>query len=107
MNQNADRKNPVNEYVYIGIFWQIVASPFVLLIRVYRFFSPLKQFILGPYAACRFYPTCSEYALECFTAFSLPKALAKTFLRIARCNPMHPGGYDPVLKTPKSCCENE
>jgi len=37
MNQNADRKKQVLEYVNIGIFWQIVASPFVLFIRITDF----------------------------------------------------------------------
>jgi putative component of membrane protein insertase Oxa1/YidC/SpoIIIJ protein YidD len=45
--------------------------------------------------------------LECFTIFSLPKALWKTFLRIVRCNPIHPGGYDPVLDSAKSSCDHE
>ncbi len=92
----VERKN-------IGAFWQLIAVPFVLLVRFYRFFSPIKKVIFGPYAACRFYPTCSEYALECLSLFSLPKAIFKTFLRIARCNPLHPGGYDPVNKEAKTC----
>jgi putative membrane protein insertion efficiency factor len=72
------------------------AFPFLLLIRIYRLFSPLKQLILGPYARCRFYPTCSEYALECFQTLPLHIALFRSFTRIFRCNPMHTGGYDPV-----------
>ncbi|MFL2937877.1 MAG: membrane protein insertion efficiency factor YidD [Opitutales bacterium] len=74
----------------------ILAFPFISLIRTYQFISPLKQLILGPYARCRFHPTCSEYALECFRSFPLHKALGKTLSRIARCNPMHPGGVDHV-----------
>jgi putative membrane protein insertion efficiency factor len=107
MKQNTDRSKKMGQNLSIGIFWQILAYPFVLLIRCYRLFSPIKQLLLGPYAACRFSPTCSEYALECFSIFSLPKAMLKTFFRIARCNPMHPGGYDPVLKSAKPCCEHE
>ena len=71
--------------------------PFVFVIRVYRFFSPVKQWIFGPYARCRFHPTCSEYALECFRILPVHHALAKSFLRICKCNPMHPGGYDPAI----------
>ena len=74
----------------------ILAFPFISLIRTYQFISPLKQLILGPYARCRFHPTCSEYALECFRSFPLHKAFGKTLSRIARCNPMHPGGVDHV-----------
>ena len=91
----------------IGLFGRVIAFPFVVFIRIYRIFSPIKQFILGPYASCRFHPTCSEYALECLTLFSLPKALWKTFTRIARCNPMHPGGYDPVCSSNKINSDHE
>ena len=73
-----------------------LALPFLLLIRAYRMVSPLKQWILGPYARCRFHPTCSEYALECFQRFNPIKAFWMSFSRIGRCNPLHPGGYDPV-----------
>ena len=68
----------------------------IALIRIYQMFSPLKQLILGPYARCRFYPSCSEYSLTCFRELPLHQAFLKSFFRISRCNPMHPGGYDPV-----------
>ena len=77
-------------------FMRVLALPFLLLIRAYRLVSPLKQLILGPYARCRFHPTCSEYALECFQRFNPIKASWMSFNRIGRCNPLHAGGYDPV-----------
>ncbi|MBT7649502.1 MAG: membrane protein insertion efficiency factor YidD, partial [Opitutae bacterium] len=46
----------------LGAFWVLLAYPAVLIVKAYRFFSPIKQIILGPYAACRFHPTCSEYS---------------------------------------------
>ena len=67
-----------------------LALPFLLLIRAYQVVSPLKQWILGPYARCRFHPTCSEYALECFQRYNPIKATLMSFSRIARCNPLHP-----------------
>ena len=70
----------------------LLAFPFISLIRLYQLISPLKQLLFGPYARCRFHPTCSEYALECFRFISLLEALCKTLSRIARCNPMHPAG---------------
>ena len=45
---------------------------------------------------CRFYPSCSAYALEALDRHPWPRALGLIVWRIARCNPWHPGGYDPV-----------
>lgn len=64
----------------------------ILLIRFYRkFLSPLKR-----HSTCRFVPTCSAYALEAFQKRGFFVGLFLTVRRILRCNPYHPGGYDPV-----------
>lgn len=69
----------------------IINSFFVTLIRWYkRFISPLLP------QACRFTPTCSEYALEAFEKKGPFRALWMTIVRISKCHPFHPGGYDPV-----------
>ena len=51
---------------------------------------------ISPYlgARCRFYPTCSTYAIECYTSMSLGKATLMVFQRLMRCHPWHPGGID-------------
>ena len=60
-------------------------------IRLYqRVLSPL----LGP--RCRFYPSCSQYALDACEIHGLVKGLGLTLKRLARCHPFHPGGLDPV-----------
>ena len=46
--------------------------------------------------SCRFWPTCSDYAIEAINTYGLGKGLLKTFFRVLKCNPFHPGGYDPV-----------
>lgn len=46
--------------------------------------------------ACRFYPSCSAYALTALERFSLPRALALIVWRLLRCQPFCEGGYDPV-----------
>lgn len=46
--------------------------------------------------ACRFTPTCSQYAAEAIETHGLIKGSALAFWRILRCNPFCKGGYDPV-----------
>jgi putative membrane protein insertion efficiency factor len=61
------------------------------ILRFYkRFISPLCP------PACRFVPTCSEYAMEAFEKKPLLTAFWMTVVRIAKCHPFHPGGHDPV-----------
>lgn len=66
--------------------------PLVLAaLRAYRrHVSPL----LPP--ACRYTPTCSEYALEAVERHGVLKGLALAFRRVLSCNPFSRGGYDPV-----------
>ncbi len=46
---------------------------------------------------CRFYPTCSQYAVEALQHFGFIKGSVLTFKRIIRCHPWNEGGYDPVM----------
>jgi len=56
------------------------------------------QHILSPLKApsCRFYPSCSNYALQAIEKHGVTKGICKSLWRLARCHPWHPGGYDPV-----------
>jgi len=64
------------------------------VIRFYRhFLSPLT------FASCRFSPSCSAYAQEAVERFGPAKGLFLALLRLLKCHPFHPGGYDPVIKT--------
>ena len=68
----------------------VLARTAVLGIRVYQtVLSPL----LPP--ACRFAPTCSEYARQAFAAHGFVRGMALSVGRLLRCHPFHPGGYDP------------
>lgn len=65
------------------------------LIRMYRkHLSKLK-----PVPTCRFYPTCSSYALQAIERFGVWKGGFLALRRILRCHPFHPGGIDPVPET--------
>lgn len=63
----------------------------VLGVRAYqKSISPL----LPP--SCRYYPTCSAYAVEALEKYGLLKGSWLAVRRVSRCHPFHPGGYDPV-----------
>ena len=47
-------------------------------------------------AACRFYPSCSEYSLQALSKYGAVKGIWLSLKRIARCSPLSLGGYDPL-----------
>lgn len=66
--------------------------PLIWLICFYRKnISPLKK---SP--CCRFFPTCSTYALEAIKVHGAFKGTLLSIFRVLRCNPLCRGGYDPV-----------
>ena len=63
----------------------------LFLIRCYRrFISPLFP------PCCRFYPTCSTYAMQAIEKYGAAKGGWLALKRIIRCHPFKDGGYDPV-----------
>lgn len=65
-----------------------------MLIKAIKFYkkyiSPMKK------PCCRFYPTCSTYAIQAIEKYGALKGTAMAIYRILRCNPFCKGGYDPV-----------
>ncbi len=46
--------------------------------------------------ACRFVPTCSEYAMDAVEKYGVARGIVQSAWRLLRCNPLSRGGYDPV-----------
>lgn len=61
------------------------------IIRAYQYvISPL----MGP--ACRFEPSCSQYALDAIERYGVLRGGGMVVVRLLKCHPFHPGGEDPV-----------
>jgi uncharacterized protein len=74
-----------------NIFKAVLENSLIGLIRLYQIVvSPL----LNP--CCRFYPTCSDYAIMAVERHGAFRGLFMAVMRLLRCHPLHPGGYDPV-----------
>jgi putative membrane protein insertion efficiency factor len=54
--------------------------------------------VVSPYlpVACRFSPTCSEYAFEAVEQYGLLRGVLRALSRLLRCHPLHRGGFDPL-----------
>ncbi|UCF35952.1 MAG: membrane protein insertion efficiency factor YidD [Acidobacteriota bacterium] len=54
--------------------------------------------VISPFLppACRFHPTCSEYAVQALERFGIVKGSGLALRRILRCHPWNEGGFDPV-----------
>lgn len=68
---------------------------FIKLIKIYQ------SIPFSSHKACRFIPTCSNYAIEAINEYGAFKGLFLSFKRILKCNPWHKMGYDPVPKKNK------
>jgi len=63
----------------------------IALVRFYR-----KYFSTPAVPKCRFFPTCSIYALEALEKYGAFKGTLLFLRRFFKCHPFHKGGYDPV-----------
>ena len=65
-----------------------------LVLAALRFYKSAVSPMLPP--ACRYTPTCSEYAMEAVERFGVARGLFLATRRLLSCNPWSRGGYDPV-----------
>jgi putative membrane protein insertion efficiency factor len=68
-----------------------------LLSGAVRAYELILRPVIG--AHCRFYPSCSAYAREAISTHGAGRGSLLAGRRILRCNPWHPGGFDPVPPT--------
>ena len=65
----------------------------IIIVKLYKYLlSPMLP------SSCKYYPSCSEYAVLAIERRSIPRALLLIVWRILRCNPFSKGGYDTVEK---------
>ncbi len=63
----------------------------IFIINIYKkIISPILP------KSCRFYPSCSIYAIDALRKYGAVRGSFKAIYRILRCNPFNKGGYDPV-----------
>ena len=71
----------------------LVGLPSWLLIAAVRLYQILLSPVLG--RQCRFTPTCSQYFILAVQKYGALRGSCRGILRICRCHPFHPAGYDP------------
>jgi hypothetical protein len=71
----------------------IVGLPSWVLLAAVRLYQIFISPLLGP--CCRFTPSCSEYFMRSVKKYGAVRGALRGALRICRCHPWHPGGYDP------------
>jgi putative membrane protein insertion efficiency factor len=73
---------------------RLLALPRRALVSVIRGYQQFISPALPP--SCRFYPSCSQYAIEAIARHGALRGSWLAARRLARCHPFHPGGVDPV-----------
>lgn len=66
----------------------------VVLVAVLDLYQKWISPLLGHH--CRFYPSCSAYGKNALAQKGFWAGTALLILRVMKCHPLHPGGYDPV-----------
>jgi len=67
--------------------------PAAVLIALIRVYQRTLSLVFG--RICRFEPSCSRYAVACLGEFGAWRGSLLSLVRVCKCHPFHPGGYDP------------
>jgi putative membrane protein insertion efficiency factor len=73
---------------------QLTFAPRVMGVALIRLYQRVISPFLPP--ACRFSPSCSEYAAQAVARYGVARGCWLAVRRLLRCHPLDPGGYDPV-----------
>ena len=71
----------------------LIKNLLIFFIKKYRYFAP---FFFRE--NCRYYPTCSDYAIQAIKEYGTVIGIYKSILRILRCNPFCQHGYAPIKR---------
>lgn len=82
--------------VYTFIFKRIYKLPGWLIIKLIHGYRILISPFLG--TCCRFYPSCSQYAIEAIKVHGIFTGFWFVSKRLIKCHPGFPGGHDPIPK---------
>ncbi len=81
---------------FISVFSVFIITSIIKIYQKTLSFDHGLMKIFRPYGSCRYYPSCSEYAINALNKYGLIKGGLKSTWRILRCNPWSKGGHDPA-----------
>jgi putative membrane protein insertion efficiency factor len=91
---------------------QLPSRALLSLIRAYQYvLAPALPALFGSSCGCRFFPSCSHYATEAIRTHGALIGTALAAVRLLKCTPLHPGGFDPVptrrcVRVPKAAASS-
>lgn len=90
---------------FFMVLIHLPARGLIAFLRIYqRAVSPFLPAIFGSACGCRFAPTCSHYAIDAVRTHGAVIGAALAAVRLIKCTPLHPGGFDPVPPRGKFYC---